>query len=330
MSNTEWPDQDEREVRQLDAQLLADLWIFRAAARAGSISAAATQLNVTAGAVSQRVLRIEARLKVTLFERRKGKMTLTQAGSIMLEAMNGASMTLNDALARIELPQRVSVVVSCAPSLASEWLMPHLQDFYRECSDVDLLVRAETVMPSASWMAQEGIDVHIHYMHGRPDDLVELTSLREFTFPVCSRDYRTRLRALPVEERVVVAMHDDDAWREGESARAEWAEWFASAGANRSFVIKGERHFNQAALAYQAAVYGQGMAMGRAVSVHGLLKAGKLVCALDVAPVPSAHYRLLARSAAAPGSPVARFAAWVESALARTQKETITLLGIDS
>lgn len=331
MSNTGRSDKDEREVRQLDAQLLSDLWIFRAAARAGSISAAATQLNVTAGAVSQRVLRLEARLKADLFERRKGKMALTEAGSIVLEAMNGASLTLNNALARIELPQRASLVVSCGPSLATEWLLPHLQDFYREYPDIELSVRAETVAPSAASMADDGVDVRIHFMHGRPDDLVELAALRELTFPVCSRAYRSRLRVLPVEERTVVAMHDDDAWREGESSRAEWGEWLASAGVNCGFAIKGERHFNQAALAYQAAVYGQGVAMGRSVSVNGLLKAGKLVRALDdVPPVPSAHYRLLARTEAPAGSAAARFSAWAERALAQTQKETITLLGIDS
>lgn len=288
------------------------------------------QLNVTPGAVSQRVLRIEARLKVALFERRKSKMTLTPGGTVLLEAMNGASLTLNDALARVVLPQRVAVVVSCAPSLATEWLMPQLQDFYGECPDVELLIRAETMMPSAAWMAQERIDVHIHYMHRRPDDLVELTALREFIFPVCSRAYRSHLRALPVEQRAVVAMHDDDAWREGESSHAEWEEWLASAGADCSFLIKGERHFNQASLAYQAALYGQGVAMGRAVSVNGLLKSGKLVHALEIPPVPSAHYRLLARTPAPAGSPVARFSAWMGRALARTQKETLTLLGIHS
>lgn len=318
----------EREARRLDAQLLSDLWIFRAVARAGSISAAAPQLNVTAGAVSQRVLRLEARLRADLFRRQKGKIALTEVGSIVLDAMNGVSLTLNNALARLEHPQRASIVVSCSTSLAMEWLMSHLQEFYRECPDVELLLRSETTETSAAWMAAEGIDVRIHYTHFCPVDLVELASIQELTFPVCSRAYRSRLVALPPEERTAVALHDNDAWREGEPPRAEWQEWLAIRSSNCGFLINADRQFNLAYLAHQAAMYGQGIAIGRSVSVNGLLRAGKLVLAVDAPPVPSAHYRVLARTNHTADSPCGRFARWVERALVRTQKETITLLGV--
>lgn len=330
MSNTGQSNKDEREVRRLDAQLLSDLWIFRAVARAGSMAAAATQLSVTAGAVSQRVLRLEARLKTKLFQRDKGKIALTEAGSFVLEAMNGASLALNNALAKLDGPQNTSLVVSCVPSLAMEWLMPNLQEFYRECPDIELQVRSETTPPSAAWMTNERVDVLISYAHVRPSDLAELAALQELTLPVCSRAYRSRLRALPPEERMVVAMHDDDPWREGEPPRAEWQEWLANAGTERGFSINGDQHFNQAYLAYQAAMYGQGVAIGRSVSVNGLLKSGKLVPMVDLPLVASAHYRIFARTEQSPDSACARFAAWLARGLARTQKETITLVGAGS
>jgi len=326
MSNPGQSNKDEREGRRLDAQLLSDLWIFRAVARAGSMAAAATQLSVTAGAVSQRVLRLEARLQTKLFQRDKGRIALTEAGSSVLEAMNGAALALNGALTKLEGPQNAGLVVSCAPSLAMEWLMPNLQEFYRECPGIELQVRSETIQPSAAWMAGERIDVLISYMHVRPNDLVELASLQELTLPVCSRAYRGRLQALPPEQRTVVAMHDDDPWREGEAPRAEWQEWLAGAGADPGFKLSGDQHFNQAYLAYQAAMYGQGVAMGRAVSVNGLLKSGKLVPLVDRSPVSSAHYRIFARTEQAPDSACARFAAWLAGGLARTQKETLTLV----
>jgi DNA-binding transcriptional LysR family regulator len=327
MTSTPRSPGDEREARQLDAQLLADLWIFRAAARAGSLSGAAQQLNVTPGAVSQRVLRLEARLQTALFERGKGRLTLTEAGNLMLESMNDVSLVLNKALTRAQTSRRASIVVSCAPSLATEWLIPHLEDFYRECPDVELQVRAETVLPSAAWMAAQEVDVHIYYMHVRANDVVELAAVRELTFPVCSREYRSHLNALPRERREVLVMHDEDCWREGEGPGAEWDEWLENAGSRWAFTIKGKRNFNQAYLAYQAAVYGQGVAMGRAVSVSGLLRAGKLVRAFDVPPVPSAHHRIVARAEPVADSPVARFCRWLERALTRTQQETLTLIG---
>lgn len=323
------PNKTERELRRLDTQLLSDLWVYRAVARAGSMSAAAAQLNVTAGAVSQRVLRLEARLKERLFQRDKGRLALTSAGSIVLEAMNGVSTTLTNALSRLGRQQHDSIVVSCTPSLAMEWLMPHLQEFYRECPDVELTVRSEMSRPTAEWMKNEGVDVVITHNRARPAGLIELASLQELTFPVCSRAYHDHFRAQPIEERFVTALHDDDPWREGEPPRAEWQEWLALAGSSCDFAINTDRHFNLASLAYQAAIHGQGMAMGRSVIVNGLLKMGSLVLGGNIPPVPSAHYRVLSRAEEAADSRCARFAAWLAGGLARTQKETLTLLAID-
>jgi len=322
---------DERHPSELDASLLSDLWIFRAAARCGSITAAAQMLNVTASAVSQRVLRLEARLGMELFNRQGSRIALTEAGSVILEAMNDASLLLNGALSRINRPSRSALIVSCATSLATEWLMPHLQDFYREHPNVELMIRAEMGHASMAWMQREHVDVLIYYSHAPVDDLCELASLQEFTLPVCSRPYRSRLSLAPPKERAVVLMHDDDAWGEGEAEGAEWHEWLA---ANKSMSaqldIKAERHFNLAFLAYKAAMYGQGIALGRAISVHAALKAGSLVPALDRPPVPSAHYRIASRTKVEPGSAAHRFATWMAHSLTRTQRETFVLLDQDA
>jgi DNA-binding transcriptional LysR family regulator len=233
---------------------------------------------------------------------------------------------LDEALGRIRRPQRGALVVSCSPSLATEWLMPHLQDFYRECPHIELLVRAEMTAPSAKWMEAERIDVLIDYLHAEAPGLHQLACLQELTFPVCSRAYRSRLDSLPVEERAVVLMHDDAAWREGETAGAEWQEWMSSSACGDAFVVKGERHFNLAYLAYQAAVYGQGVAIGRSISVNRLLHFGDLVAAADMPPVPSAYYRVFSLTPPAPDSAAERFSAWIARAFARTQQDSLDLL----
>ena len=48
---------------------------FEAAARSGSFAAAAAEMNVTAAAVSRMVHVLEARLGVTLFERRANRLS---------------------------------------------------------------------------------------------------------------------------------------------------------------------------------------------------------------------------------------------------------------
>ena len=165
----------------------------------------------------------------------------------------------------------------------------------------------------------------IHYGHQRIADLVELAALPEWTFPVCSPGYLARLRESSDGQCPVVLLHDADAWRQGEQPRAEWQEWLAHAGSAWSFLLAGERQFNQAQLAYQAAVYGQGIAMARAISVNALLRQNKLVRAIDAPPAASACYRVLARSEQADDSAAAHFASWLSRALAATQRDTLQL-----
>lgn len=326
------PDQTRAACRRprLDAQLLADLWNFHAAAQQSSITAAARQLNVTQGAVSQRILRLESRLGLELFKRHKGKITLTQAGATVLEAMNVVSTRLDGALASIAR-DRHSLVVSCSPSLATEWLMPRLQEFYDQCPGIDLLVRAEISPPSADWMIEERLDVMIDYLHpgAGGNDLVELAAVQEYTFPVCSAAYRDLLLAGSGEGGVVL-LHDDAAWQEGEEAGAEWAEWLAAAEPSHGLTVTGEQRFNLAYMAYQAAMYGHGLALGRAVSVNRLLRQGDLVPAPGTRPQPSAHYRVFAVSPVETDSPAGRFAAWLRGALLRTREETMILLGVSA
>jgi LysR family glycine cleavage system transcriptional activator len=304
---------------RIDGQLLSDLWVFRAAARLGSITAAAEHLNVTQGAVSQRVLRLESRLDVQLFWRRKGKIELSATGAAVLEAMNTVANGLSETLGRIERVRRRALVVSCPPSLASEWLMPSLAQFQAACPDVELHVRAEMAKPSPRWMEAQQIDVLIDYLHGDAPGMHQLAQVQERILPVCSPRYREQLRnALPGDGKAVL-LHDTAPWQEGELADAEWDEWMRSPGSALPFPVDGERHFNLAYLAYQAAMYGQGIAMGRLISVGRLLDSGHLVSASNGPPVPSATYRVLALVPAACGSPAARFAQWIETRMRQTQ-----------
>ncbi|EAR09917.1 LysR family transcriptional regulator [Reinekea blandensis] len=66
---------------------LPDLQYFRffeAAARLGSYTNAASELNVTQAAVSQQIRNLEARLGVKLFHRQGRRMVLTEQGQLML------------------------------------------------------------------------------------------------------------------------------------------------------------------------------------------------------------------------------------------------------
>ncbi|MEJ0028835.1 MAG: LysR family transcriptional regulator [Rhizomicrobium sp.] len=307
----------------MDGQMLADLWVFRSAARMGSFTAAARRIGVTQGAVSQRIARLEGRLGRALFSRAKGKIALTSEGSSFLTAMNQVSLLLDEPLSRVVRASRRSLVVSCIPSFATEWLVPNLESFYREHGDIELFVRAELVPMSAERMEDAGIDLAIVYEREPVSDLHELLAHRELTFPVCSAAYLEGLRAR--DGRQVVRLHDEEPWH-GASAGEEWQGLLTSRRGDWAAAPSAERHFNMAHLAYHAAMCGQGIAVGRAIIVHRLLNKGDLMLAGEMEPVPSAHYRVVTHRPGDSRSAVRIFTAWLGKTLAATQAQAAALM----
>lgn len=314
----------DRDVYRLDAQLLADLWIFRAAARFGSITEAARSLNVTQGAVSQRVLRLEGRLGTQLFTRAKGRLAITEPGAGLLDAMTQVASVLNDALSRIERQQRSAIVVSCLPSLATEWLVPNLEGFYLEHPGIEIFVRSELLPATAERLQDDEVDLAIDYSPAPPQGLHELAAIPEYIFPVCAKSYLERIAELD-RDRALMLLHDDVPWIGG-AAGDEWRAWQKEVGAHGFEEPLAHRHFNLAHLAYHAAVCGQGVAVGRATVVHRLMQKGELVEALDYPPVAGPTYRVLSHRPGDARSSVRTFAKWWARAMAETQAQTLALL----
>jgi len=312
--------EDPPDARRLDAQLLSDLWVFRAAARMGSLTGAASRLGVSQGAVSQRILRLEGRLGVQLFSREKGRVTLTSEGESVFEAMSQVAMILNETLGAIEPRHRSALVVRCVPSVATEWLVPNLQDFYTQHPGIEIFVRAELAPSTPERLDDESIDLAIDYCPEPVPDLHELASLQEFVFPVCSPRYRARL---PDVDPVLLT---DDLDRLGRPADYEWETWRRTLDTDWPGKGAASRHFYLAHLAYHAAMGDQGVALGRAVIMHRLLAKGELIPATDSAPVPGAVYRLLTNRPGKSTSAMRLFATWCVEAMTETQNATLALL----
>ncbi|PEQ11941.1 hypothetical protein B2G71_14250 [Novosphingobium sp. PC22D] len=311
---------DEQDSNRLDPQMLSDLWIFRAAARSRSFTSAARKLGVTQGAVSQRVLRLEGRLGTLLFSRQNGGLVLTDAGEAMLQAMNETALTLTNVLSRFDRVQRRSLVVSCVPSLATQWLVPLLDEFYDRHPDVELFIRADIAMPSVERMEEEGIDIIVDYRLDQPGDLQQLASFQELILPVCSRDYRETMETAGEAvggAAAITRLHDNVPWVGG-PRDFEWQEWSKASPLWRDHAIA-ERQFNLAHLAYHAARCGQGVAIGRTVIVAGLMESGELVPASDLPPVAGAQYRIMANRPGNAQSPVRKFASWLVDKMEQSQ-----------
>src|SRR6516164_7635887 len=103
---------------------------FEAAARLGSFSRAAEELNVTHGAISRQIRLLEDWLGIRLFLRTSRNAVLTQAGTDLLAEAGPALDRLAAASRRLQTraPPAEVVRVSALPTFAMRWLIPRLPD----------------------------------------------------------------------------------------------------------------------------------------------------------------------------------------------------------
>src|SRR5256886_16710262 len=78
------------------------LFVFDAAARNGSFTAAAAELNVTQPAVSRMLGQFEDYLGVRLFDRTNGRATLTEEGESLYRRVSDGFLSIDDGLIEID------------------------------------------------------------------------------------------------------------------------------------------------------------------------------------------------------------------------------------
>jgi Bacterial regulatory helix-turn-helix protein, lysR family len=119
---------------------------FEAAARLGSFSRAAEELNVTHGAVSRQIRLLEDWLGVRLFVRTSRNAVPTLAGADLLAEASPALDRLADGPLRAQhgAQERGSLCVSALPTFAMRWIIPRLPEFQFSAA-------RGTREPSAAW-----------------------------------------------------------------------------------------------------------------------------------------------------------------------------------
>lgn len=152
-----------------DIPSLAALKGFEAAARAGSFSAAARELNVTHAAVAQHVRAVEAHLGMSLLSREGRKMVLTDAGAQLASDLQTGFSAIIDGVTRIVEDTHTSpLTVSVTPNFAEYWLMPRLCDFWTKHPDINVTVTASNDLID---LRRDGYDMAIRYGDGKNPNL---------------------------------------------------------------------------------------------------------------------------------------------------------------
>lgn len=250
---------------------------FEAAARHRSFSRAAQELNVTPAAVSYVVRELEEQLQVQLFQRSGRGVGLTQAGEILRDSAANALDDIERAIERVralEGRNQNRINVSTTPSFAMKWLVPRLNRFLERFPDVDVRVDMSRQLVD---FKQGEMDLAIRFGTDKHPGLLADHLLRDHLFPVCTPRFLQGKPALrqPGDLKHFTLIHPD--YHDHGTEWPSWDRWFEIAGVTGIDTRRG-LHFNQSALAIQAAIDGQGVALADASLVEFDLAAGRLVC----------------------------------------------------
>ena len=282
------------------------LLAFEAAARQLSFTKAGEELFITQSAVSRQIQALEASLGGKLFERRTRALLLTDNGQLLYKQVQEILQDLQDTTQKLRGAAAVrTVTVTTTPGFASLWLIPRLNAYLQAHKGVDVRISAtyDTVE-----LERGGVDLAIRY--AKAGEMAgERPLFEEEVIPVCSpalaADPARPLR-VPADLRAHVLLHSDDS----QYSWMEWNIWLHAHGL-RDLKPAGTLQFNQYDQLVQAAVNGQGVALGRLPILRRLLKEKTLVTPFKKSVVSSRGYYLVRSARAAGKQDVAEFEAWL-------------------
>lgn len=267
---------------------LAALRTFESAARHLSFKQAAEELCVSATTVSNQIRRLEQELGCKLFIRRTRAVVLTDAGRSLSRVL---SRSLEDIRLEVETHMRVrrkSVSLAVGPIFGSRWMIPRLDRFGEDLPGIDIELRNSPRITDASMMTA---DIAIDWGMGQWVGL-ENTPLFEIVYsPVLSPALAERLGMPTCPEEVArfPVIHQQD--------RHEWQEWLKVAGC-AGMPLTDKATIVDTNVVIQAAIAGQGMALGIFPFCQSEVDSGRLIKPFDIDLTPTRSFHLLTRPGA--------------------------------
>lgn len=265
---------------------LNSLVAFEAAARYMSFTRAAAELNVTQGAVSRQIRHLEEYLGHALFVRDKRQLGLTQTGNQYYASVQESLQVLADATGDIlqwRSNKQITVVTSNA--MASLWLLPRLPKFQDAFPNIDVRILATD---SLKGVRSSEYDVALFYYRKAPTAMSATPLFRERVYPICSPDFLER-QGLDNPDQILATTQ---LWLDSSENWLTWKDWFKSAGLKPTEPRR-RLNLNNYPMLIQAALNGQGVALGWEQLVEQYLDNGLLVRPVTTELNTEAHFYML-------------------------------------
>jgi LysR family transcriptional regulator, glycine cleavage system transcriptional activator len=288
-------------MSKLHLPALNSLRFFEAVARHQSIKQAGAELHVTHTAVSRHIQGLERQLGRALFVRHHRKIALNDDGKILLRAVTMSFSHIQRAIAQLSKSGRPeTLVISVDPDFAALWLVPRLADFYELVPNTLVEILSERRLNS---LDNPRIDCAVQYAEvGSSPEEGEFL-FRSRLFPVCARGPIQRRLRSPEDLRHHMLLHD--------RSTVEWQECIQGFSRVIDINVSSGAVFSETVLCLEAAVRGQGVAIGDDFLAAIHLAEGRLVAPFDSAFYSGNAYYFIAQKREAKRSAVTAFRNWL-------------------
>ncbi|QXI29817.1 LysR substrate-binding domain-containing protein [Pseudomonas vanderleydeniana] len=278
-----------------DLPPLLALRAFESVARHLSFIKAADELSVSQSAVSHQIQKLEQHLDQRLFIRRTRAIDLSDAGSRYYQQIRPALEQIAEASRQLRTPTSPRVLrIGLLASFATLWLAPRLTDFMTRHPQIQVALEPSIQLAD---VAGAQVDLAIRYGKGGWPDVEARRLMGERLFPVCSPAYKASASG-PGPLLMAQARHP-----------FEWIDWARHHHIDLQPYPTAMLHdYN---IVVEAAVAGQGIAMGRQRLIERRLRDGSLVPAFDTPPYESEIGYWLIRPNTLPCAEAECFCTWL-------------------
>ena len=252
---------------------LSALVAFEASARLGSFTRAAEELNLTQGAISRQIKLLEDQLGITLFERVRQRIILTEGGAFYAGEIRQTLDRFAAATAQAMSFRTQGGVLRLGmlPTFGTRWLIPRLPDFIARNPSITINFSSHIRQVD---FQRDILDAAIHFGEPHWPGVILEKIMGEELIPVASSKLvkREKIRKPADLARIVLL---------GLSTRpTAWKTFYEHVGLGAVEPMS-ELVFEQFAMVMQAAVAELGVALVPKVLVQQELDAGTLVPLFD-------------------------------------------------
>lgn len=247
---------------------------FEAAARSGSFSRAAEELNVTQSAVSHQVRQLEQWFGLPLFDRLGRQTVPTAKGQELARSLAESFDIMGAACRRLSQSETSpAITIAALPSIATIWLIPKLSQFFRDHPEISIKVIYAFAGQKIDF---DECDIAILWGPGEWEGCRSTRLLPGNTVPVCNPIYLEKEGPFAVAHAIIgkPLLHDTD--------RLDWQNWMRHAGLKHAGPSPGPI-FEDFNLLRAAALAGQGIALCPTSLISDDIHSGRLVQLFDTA-----------------------------------------------